>query len=624
MKGPWNIANPLTDDGRNKINEMFQELYNEYREAGLNAKEARNKAEQAVTDALIAKETAEVTREEMLEIIREQTRNGDLAPEIAQARQGHETLGENLNSIKSQLAQTSHKMNKGLHASKNRKPMVSIIDDDGRTAFLDTWLPMLQEKSFKIDISVISGLVGTSGYMTWDELNQLKNNYAVDLINHGHDDVNFDEISESEVRYQFETSKSELFSRGHYSGDVFVYPRGRSNHKTRQIARDYFRGAFLNLGGNNYPPLHQYNLRRTAMFGDTEFGDMSYIKRMVDNAVYGNGWVVFVTHSQGAFDPTKVEEVIDYVNQYVDSGQLEWVHASEGLDKIGNFVDIGDSENTYYADDGPYPYRIIDADGKIHSNFDRMVGHLGTSVDFETPITDFPRDQYSFAYILTSNATVDRFPGGAGVLETLHATNPLYSYQMYKPFESNSLFKRRWEGDAWGKFENIHDTTIVSDVDFNTPITEFPSSRVSHSIITSNNSTISMFPEGPGNLSTYRIGSVHFAYQIYSPLDSSSLYKRSWIDGSWGKFEKIGEEAPIISDYDFNSPPSAFKSGMTTVSLITKDKSDGFPEGPGVLHTYRQGPYQYNYQTYKPIESNSLYIRTSNGNGSSWNSFTKQ
>ena len=77
---------------RNNLNENFKELYNEYREAGLNAKEARNKAEQAVTDALIAKETAEVTREEMLEIIREQTRNGDLAPEIAQARGDKATL----------------------------------------------------------------------------------------------------------------------------------------------------------------------------------------------------------------------------------------------------------------------------------------------------------------------------------------------------------------------------------------------------------------------------------------------------------------------------------------------------------------------------------------------------
>lgn len=93
------------------IKENFKELFNYYIKSGLDAAEAREKAIQAVTDAAIAKETAEVTREEMLAIIREQTQNGDLAPEIAQARQGKETLGDNLNSIKSDLAQTMNYLN---------------------------------------------------------------------------------------------------------------------------------------------------------------------------------------------------------------------------------------------------------------------------------------------------------------------------------------------------------------------------------------------------------------------------------------------------------------------------------------------------------------------------------
>lgn len=100
-----------TREMRNAINSMFTELYNEYMAAGDNAEDARKKAEQAVADALIAKDTAETTREEMLAIIREQTRNGDLAPEIAQARQGYSTLGENLNSVKSQLGQTENNIN---------------------------------------------------------------------------------------------------------------------------------------------------------------------------------------------------------------------------------------------------------------------------------------------------------------------------------------------------------------------------------------------------------------------------------------------------------------------------------------------------------------------------------
>ena len=99
------IGTGWDENMRADIDTMFKELFREYTQAGLDAAEAREKAIQAVTDAAIAKETAEVTREEMLAIIREQTQNGDLAPEIAQARQGKATLGENLNSIKSELAQ---------------------------------------------------------------------------------------------------------------------------------------------------------------------------------------------------------------------------------------------------------------------------------------------------------------------------------------------------------------------------------------------------------------------------------------------------------------------------------------------------------------------------------------
>lgn len=99
------IRAPLSDIALNNINNNFIELYKEYIQAGDNARDARNKAEQAVADSLLAKETAEVTREEMLAIIQEQTRNGDLAPEIAQARGGKSTLGERLNSTDQQLAQ---------------------------------------------------------------------------------------------------------------------------------------------------------------------------------------------------------------------------------------------------------------------------------------------------------------------------------------------------------------------------------------------------------------------------------------------------------------------------------------------------------------------------------------
>lgn len=101
------IDNPLSDDGRNKLNTMFQELYEEYYASGKNATEAKEKALAAVADSVLAKGMAEETRQEMINIIREQTSGGDIIPEVVQARGQFQTVGERFNTVTTQLADTA-------------------------------------------------------------------------------------------------------------------------------------------------------------------------------------------------------------------------------------------------------------------------------------------------------------------------------------------------------------------------------------------------------------------------------------------------------------------------------------------------------------------------------------
>lgn len=112
MKGPWNIDNPLTDDGRNKINEMFQELYNEYRAAGLSAEEAREKAHNAVMKSDEAMALSERTQKELSQAILE----GDSSPLAGQLSVGadgtvyhdpQERLVEEYENVASELEQKS-------------------------------------------------------------------------------------------------------------------------------------------------------------------------------------------------------------------------------------------------------------------------------------------------------------------------------------------------------------------------------------------------------------------------------------------------------------------------------------------------------------------------------------
>lgn len=136
----YEVKNPLTPEGRNQINSMFEELYKEYTGAGINAKDAREKAVQAVADSILAKDIAETTRQEMLAIIREQTKNGDLAPEIAQARGGKQTLGERFNSVDKQLAQKA-----------NESDVNDLASNKADTDFVVTELNVKRDKSVKIE-----------------------------------------------------------------------------------------------------------------------------------------------------------------------------------------------------------------------------------------------------------------------------------------------------------------------------------------------------------------------------------------------------------------------------------------------------------------------------------------
>lgn len=97
---------------------------------------AEDKSDYAVQTADTAKSTADTTREEMLEIIREQTSGADVVPEVVQARGGKETLGERLNSIDQDLAQKSDRNE--VMSQVDFDSWVATILDGGPSIFMET------------------------------------------------------------------------------------------------------------------------------------------------------------------------------------------------------------------------------------------------------------------------------------------------------------------------------------------------------------------------------------------------------------------------------------------------------------------------------------------------------
>jgi peptidoglycan/xylan/chitin deacetylase (PgdA/CDA1 family) len=345
------------------------------------------------------------------------------------------------------LAETATNMNRELISRRNRKPMISIIDDDGRVEFLTKWVPILEEKDFKISIAVVTSFPGLGSYMTWDQLGLLKKDYGVELVNHSHTHPNLGELTEDLVRTEFKSSTEILKAKG-YSFDIMVYPGGSQNEIVRQVCREYCRTGIYTADGVNTAPIETFKLsRQPLMPGTGEMDTVESYTAFIDEAIANNGWIVFMTHSQyTSFDAAKINAVIDYANTH----NIEWVNISEGLDNIGNLIDIGD----YTARETNAEYTILDADGIMHSKANKNLPKV-TGIDtysFTSVLSDFEQGRITITPISESGKA--GFPkNSAGTLITNYAFTSTYPYQEYHCVISGKTFKRTWlSTNAWSEF----------------------------------------------------------------------------------------------------------------------------------------------------------------------------
>ena len=138
IKSLWNRDNLLD------LNENFVELYKDIRNSySISAgflSEAQNVLENAKKYNL---ENQDVKRQ-LDNIVLE---SGDSNAEVAQARRTFPTLNARLDDEFQRLMDSEAKANRAVVATSKRKfPMLTFIDDDGRTELKQKWEPILKEK----------------------------------------------------------------------------------------------------------------------------------------------------------------------------------------------------------------------------------------------------------------------------------------------------------------------------------------------------------------------------------------------------------------------------------------------------------------------------------------------
>lgn len=442
-------------------------------------------------------------------------------------------------SVEQQLADSESK--RELISRKKRKVLLTFVDDDTKSTVMDRWPQIIQEKNIKMNLAVITGGVGETGSLTWQQIKDLKAMGAVPVV-HCHNHIEYTTLTETELRTDMQTALS-LFKANGLHSDALVYVGGSHNALVRKVTRDYFRcGVTVQsttpTNDINYPPLNQYAIRRRPL-AETTYADY---KAWLDLAIANNGWLVFMSHSQFAeFDATQVQYIKDLID-YARTQGVEIVTLDEGLDIYGNLLDQGDysgvSEN----------YTIIDCEGNMHSTkFNQYNYEYNTALTGNDIPTTYPQNKTKVNIIDYNMRST--FPESLyGILETVTGVNYYYCRQTFSPAQKDYTFTRRAisDGTAWTPWVKVITQTEldalpyqIKDINAHTEAT-LPSEF---------STGVTVFPvngDNPFNglagiVTNYKMGSgVDWYKQELRAYGSNQVFSRKTIGGdTWDVWQKI-------------------------------------------------------------------------------------
>lgn len=194
--------------------------------------------------------------------------------------------------------------------------------------------PLFDTKGVPAVSAVINNAIGTSGYMTYTQLQELQTS-GWEIAGHTMTHPDLRDKNEAELRTELGTSRQILADSGLVVKNL-VYPSHYSNELVRRIAREYYRSARGGNQGLNPPVLDMYRL---ASVHSDPFSGAAEFETYVDQAAAQGGWVIFYLHATDSADSVIIGTVINYIK----NKDIPIVTIDQALDLIENVYDGGDN-----------------------------------------------------------------------------------------------------------------------------------------------------------------------------------------------------------------------------------------------------------------------------------------
>lgn len=193
----------------------------------------------------------------------------------------------------------------GRGESNYSEPMITIIDDDSNERFYNDLYEVFKTKSEPISTAVITGRIGNSGYMNWEQVEECYTN-GVEILSHTNrhflsTDADYNTLTVDEITKDYRMAKNILGMHG-INAELLVFSGSTGLNARFQTAaeRVYTGGILAGDNRRNMMGGNPYQIRRYRIGNQTDYHcDLDVLKGLVDLVKSSGGWMIWMTHTSG-------------------------------------------------------------------------------------------------------------------------------------------------------------------------------------------------------------------------------------------------------------------------------------------------------------------------------------
>ncbi len=291
---------------------------------------------------------------------------------------------------------------------------VSITFDDSVASTYTNALPVLSQRDLKATVFVNTGLVGTSGYMTWSQIQALQNQYGWEIGSHTVTHADLTKLTATKLKNEINNSLAALTSKGLVVSS-FATPYGSYNNKVLiEALKTYnLHRTFEDISGPNSYPYNRAILSvRSVDAGYTPQDVFSWI----DQAIAEKKWLILVLHEvkpspDPQYEYTTTISDLTQIADYIKNSGIKVVLPNHTLLKPGQSLFTNSTfskgiADGWTTDNATYVKQDISTNGSYPSSREsiKFTGSAVVSRLFSNSILNNADSTYAFQAFVNTNA----------------------------------------------------------------------------------------------------------------------------------------------------------------------------------------------------------------------------